>query len=114
MLFLLRHFPWHPARLNLIPIFSHSENNYSLYYWGGGAAVYRLEHNETSWSKKPIKQFFAKIFSRGTYARGVGGSSVEKEPFCVARVHTRCNTSFLSFSFFIQAPPCIPFTQRGS
>ena len=47
-------------------------------------AVHRLENNETSWSKKPVKEFFVKIFSRGTYARGVGGRSVEKEPFCVA------------------------------
>ena len=47
-------------------------------------AVHRLENNETSWSKKPVKEFFAKIFSCGTYARGVEGRSVEKEPFCVA------------------------------
>lgn len=51
---------------------------------GEGVAVHRLENNETSWSKKPVKEFFAKIFSCGTYARGVGGRSVENEPFCVA------------------------------
>lgn len=48
-------------------------------------AVHRLENNETSWSKKPVKEFFAKIFSSGTYARGVGRRSVEMNHFVLPR-----------------------------
>ena len=75
---------------------------------GRGAAVYRLENNETSWSKKPIKQFFAKIFSRGTYARGVGEVASRKNHFVLPGYILDAIPVFSAFPFSFKPHPAFP------